>query len=67
MFEKGEQLICQYEDWYNAHGEKCYKLNMGQKLIVKSMYRLAGMMFIKFEEFDDEYGFLSTGFKRMLH
>ncbi len=65
MYDEGEIVICQHEDWYNAHGSNIFKLEVGQKLTINNTYRVGGSLFLKFKEYDDEYGFLSTGFTRL--
>lgn len=63
----GEKVICQYDCWYNAHGDE-FVIGLGERLTIRKTYRVAGALFYHFEgiESDDhgnDPGFLSTGFR----
>ncbi len=66
MVEPGTKVICQYDEWHNAHGDD-YVIAIGERLTVRESYRLGGAMFLRFVEIEatdtaDNPGFLSTGF-----
>lgn len=65
MFEPGEKVICQHDDWHNAFGEGTHVLNVGMRLTLKDTRRFGGLQFFSFEETPKEFYFLSTGFKSL--
>lgn len=62
MTEPGSKWICQYDEWWNAHGSKSEALHRGMRLTLKETYRLGGALFLRFEETPEDHGYLSTGF-----
>jgi hypothetical protein len=60
--DAGDRCICQYDDWYNCHGEADQPLRRGQRLRITRAYRVGGAPFLEFEEAPG-LGYLSTGFK----
>ena len=71
--EPGKKVICQHDEWWNAHGDE-YVIAKGERLTVSESYRVGGATFLRFEEIEQtdvakNPGFLSTGFVplRRLH
>lgn len=63
--EPGERCICQYDDWFNAFGDKTTAVQTGMRLTVIATKRIAGASFYAFKETPEDNFFLSTGFKPM--
>lgn len=62
---EGERCICQYDDWYNAFGEKSDALSRGMRLTVIGTQRVGGMTFYSFAEAPEGSFYLGTGFVPM--
>jgi hypothetical protein len=63
--ETGAKCICQYDDWYNAFGDKTSVLHQGQRLVVRASKRVGGARFLSFDETPEDHFFLESGFKPM--
>lgn len=64
--EPGQQVICLFDDWYNAFGAKSEALHAGMKMTVIGSRYLAGLRFLEFEEHPTNYymeanAFIATG------
>ena len=65
IVEPGERCICQYDDWFNAFGDKTTVVSTGMRLTVRGSRRVGGVAFYSFEETPEDNYFLPTGFKPM--
>jgi hypothetical protein len=63
--EPGAKCICQYDDWYNAFGDKSTALFCGMRLTVKARKNFYGALFVSFEETPEDNFFQIEGFKPM--
>jgi hypothetical protein len=61
--EPGERCICQYDDWYNAFGDRSEAMSKGMRLTVKGSTRVGGCRFYTFAETPDDACYLAEGFK----
>jgi hypothetical protein len=67
MVEAGDKVVCQYDEWHNAHGED-YVIAVGERLTVRERYHVGGALFLRFVEIEatdtcNNPGFLATGFR----
>lgn len=62
---EGERCICQYDDWYNAFGDRSDALSKGMRLTVIGSHRVGGMTFYSFKETPEGNSYLGTGFTPM--
>ena len=60
--EPGEKVITKEGGWYNAFGDKTTLVSCGMRLTVKGSRRIAGSLFLSFEETPDDNYFLIHGF-----
>lgn len=61
----GERCICQYDNWFNAFGDKCDALMKGTRLTVAGSRRVGGATFYSFKETPEDNSYLGTGFTPM--
>ena len=64
-FDPGSKVICQYNDWWNAFGDKNEKIEIGMRLTIKGSRNIGGTSFLEFEEMEPGNYFMWTGFKPM--
>lgn len=53
--ESGQRVICLFDNWYNAFGDKSEALCAGQKLTVAGGRYIGGTRFLEFEEIPGNY------------
>lgn len=61
----GETCICQYDDWFNAFGDKTEAVHRGMRLTVTGRKNISGSLFYTFKEVEEGNWFLGIGFKPM--
>lgn len=59
---KGEECICQEDDWFNAFGEQCFALHTGMRTTVTGTKYVGGLQFLMFKETPKDHWFMSAGF-----
>lgn len=60
---EGDKVVCLYDDWYNAYGEKFTAVRCGMVLTVSDTRNVAGTRFLSFRELNDDQFYLHTGFR----
>ncbi len=61
-FTIGSKCICSEDELYNAFGDRSEMLIKGSRLVVRDRRRVAGSLFLSFEEHDEANYFISTAF-----
>lgn len=61
----GDKVICQYDEWWNAFGEKQEVLSRGQRFIISETKNVGGTSFLAFEEGPKDNFYLFSGFTPM--
>lgn len=59
----GDRVVCLYDDWYNAYGDKFTAVHCGMVLTVKDTRNIAGTRLFSFEEVADDHFYLHSGFR----
>jgi len=59
----GDRVVCLYDDWYNAYGDKFDAVHCGMRLTVSDTRNIAGTQFLAFHELPEDQLYLHTGFR----